>query len=158
LTGGNIADEQLRHFTFHLPVQLSSLQIQEMAAQAGIGPVGDIIGHEPSKEALALTRARRILRIFERRAKTSFGELLGEPGWTMLLDLYVREADGKKTNVSSAIIGSMAPPTTGLRWVHLLTEKGFIVRTDHQNDSRVVYVNLTDQTRAEITELLATIS
>jgi DNA-binding MarR family transcriptional regulator len=156
LTSARAAEEEVCLFTFRLPVQLSPLQIREMAAQAGVDLLGDGNDTALPKETVALMRARWILKIFEKRAATSFGELLGEPGWTMLLDLYVREADGKKTNVSSAIIGSMAPPTTGLRWVHLLTEKGFIVRSYNDFDARIAYVTLAEHTRDEITELLAT--
>jgi DNA-binding MarR family transcriptional regulator len=151
-----IADEELRLFNFNLPIQLSPFQIREMAAQAGIDLLGDDNSADIPKSTLALMRARWILKNFERRAVTSFGAHLGEPGWTILLDLYVREATGKKTNVSSAIVGSMAPATTGLRWIHFLTEKGVIFRSNDEHDARIAYVTLTDQTREEMTDLLGT--
>ncbi|WP_148649254.1 hypothetical protein [Novosphingobium barchaimii] len=36
-------------------------------------------------------------------------DLMGEPAWDMLLDLYVRQIDGKKTSVTSACIGACVP-------------------------------------------------
>ena len=93
--------------------------------------------------------------MFEQRAATRFGKLMGEPGWTILLDLYVRDADGKKTNISSATMGSMAPATTGLRWVHLLLDKGIIVGSKNEGKSNMIYLSLTDETKTEITDLLS---
>lgn len=147
-------NQQLQLFTFHLPVQLTPRHIRELAAQAGIDLLGYGISDEVPKEELALLRARWILKMFELRAATRFGALMGEPGWTILLDLYVRDADGKKTNTTSAVMGSMAPQTTGLRWVHLLLEKGLIVGSKLEGKSTMIFLSLTADTRTEITDLL----
>ena len=40
-------------------------------------------------------------------------ELFGEPAWDILLDLYIANVENKPVSVSSACIGSAAPPTTG---------------------------------------------
>lgn len=150
----NEDNQQTQLFTFNLPVQTTRRHIMELAAQAGIDLLGYGFADEVPKEEIALLRARWILKMFELRAATRFGSLMGEPGWTILLDLYVRGADGKTTNTSSAVIGSMAKQTTGLRWVHLLLEKGFIVGSKHEGKSNMIFLSLTADTRAEITDLL----
>ncbi|MEO0591035.1 MAG: hypothetical protein AAFZ11_10815 [Pseudomonadota bacterium] len=84
----------------------------------------------------------------KRRKRTSiFGdpELFGEPGWDILLDLYIAHVEGKPVSVSSACIGSASPPTTGLRWLGVLTEQGFIAREHDPLDQRRVLVRLTDK-------------
>jgi hypothetical protein len=124
-----------------------------MATEASIDLLHD---DTATKENRALLRAKWILKLFRKRAASSFGELFGDPGWTILLDLFVREAEGKKTIVSGAVIGSMAPPTTGLRWVHLLTDKGLLFRSFNPNDTRIAYINLSEKARIELTEILST--
>ncbi|MEP3051314.1 MAG: MarR family transcriptional regulator [Erythrobacter sp.] len=71
-------------------------------------------------------------------------ELFGEPAWDILLDLYVAHADGKRVSVSSACIGSASPPTTGLRWLGILSDQGLVLREHDPEDQRRVLVRLTD--------------
>lgn len=91
---------------------------------------------------LALARQAYALR---RRRAAIFGnpELFGEPAWDILLDLYIAHAEGKPVSVSSACIGSAAPPTTGLRWLGVLADEGLVVRENDADDNRRVLVRLT---------------
>lgn len=91
-----------------------------------------------------LTIARHIYALRRRRAAI-FGnaDLFGEPAWDMLLDLYIAYGEGKSVSVSSACIGSAAPPTTGLRWLGILADDGLVVRENDPGDQRRVMVRLT---------------
>ncbi|MCL9982813.1 MAG: MarR family winged helix-turn-helix transcriptional regulator [Erythrobacter sp.] len=91
---------------------------------------------------LALARQAYALR---RKRAAIFGnpELFGEPAWDILLDLYIAQAEGKPVSVSSACIGSAAPPTTGLRWLGVLADEGLVVRENDADDNRRVLVRLT---------------
>lgn len=82
-----------------------------------------------------------------RRRAALFGsaDLFGEPAWDILLDLYIAEAEGKTVSVSSACIGSAAPPTTGLRWLGVLAENDLILREHDPEDQRRVLVCLTER-------------
>jgi hypothetical protein len=92
----------------------------------------------------AMARASYAMR---RKRAAIFGnaELFGEPAWDILLDLYIAHADGKQVSVSSACIGSASPPTTGLRWLGVLAEQGFVRRENDPMDLRRVLVRLTEQ-------------
>lgn len=92
-----------------------------------------------------------------RKRADIFGDpdLFGEPGWDILLDLYIAEADGKPVSVSSACIGSAAPPTTGLRWLGVLAEQGLVDRQHDPQDQRRVLVHLTDKAMAAMDEYFA---
>ncbi|MEM1195873.1 MAG: winged helix DNA-binding protein [Pseudomonadota bacterium] len=84
----------------------------------------------------------------KRRKRVSiFGdpELFGEPGWDILLDLYIAQAEQKPVSVSSACIGSASPPTTGLRWLGVLADQGLVERKHDPEDQRRVLVRLTDK-------------
>lgn len=72
-------------------------------------------------------------------------ELLGEPGWDMLLDLYMSYCEGKRLHSTSLCIASMVPPTTALRWITNLVNAGLAVRTKAVHDTRVTYVELSEQ-------------
>jgi hypothetical protein len=91
---------------------------------------------------LALARKTYSLR---RKRAAIFGnpELFGEPAWDILLDLYIAYAEGKPVSVSSACIGSAAPPTTGLRWLGVLADEGLVLRENDPEDNRRVLVRLT---------------
>lgn len=91
-----------------------------------------------------LTLARQAYNLRRKRAAI-FGnpELFGEPAWDILLDLYIAHGESKPVSVSSACIGSAAPPTTGLRWLGVLADHGFVVRENDPEDHRRVLVRLT---------------
>lgn len=95
-----------------------------------------------------------------RRRNSVFGnaELFGEPAWDILLDLYVAHAKGEPVSVSSACIGSAAPPTTGLRWLGVLAEQGLTLREHDPNDQRRVLVRLTERGLDAMDAYFATIA
>jgi DNA-binding MarR family transcriptional regulator len=85
-------------------------------------------------------------RIYEmRRQRTEFwpAELFGEPAWDIMLDLYIRECEGREVNVTSVCIASSVPQSTALRWVSLLESNGLIERRGAPHDFRVQYLRLT---------------
>jgi DNA-binding MarR family transcriptional regulator len=68
----------------------------------------------------------------------------GEPVWDILLDLYIARCTGKLISVSSACIAAGVPPTTGLRYVTMMTHESLIERSADPSDFRKVYVSLSD--------------
>ncbi len=93
-----------------------------------------------------------------RRRTALFGnaELFGEPAWDIMLDLYIAHAEGKPVSVSSACIGSAAPPTTGLRWLGVLADNDLVLREHDPEDQRRVMVRLTDRGLAAMDGYFAT--
>ena len=108
-----------------------------------------VIYAEMAREAYG-TRRRRS-RIFQN------GELFGEPAWDILLDLYIAHVEKKAVSVSSACIGSAAPPTTGLRWLGVLAEQDLVMREHDPEDQRRVLVRLTESGLAAMDEYFASV-
>lgn len=132
------------------------------ALRAGVGSLSRIgeppAGSRQSGEGRAdFARQARNLYATRRRRAAIFGhsELFGEPAWDILLDLYVAHSERKPVSVSSACIGSAAPPTTGLRWLGLLAEHDLVMREHDPNDQRRVLVRLTDKGIAAMDEFFA---
>lgn len=81
---------------------------------------------------------------FRRKRNEVFDSILfGEPGWDILLDLYVATVQDRKISVSSACIGAAVPSTTALRWLNLLSERGMIERYPDPLDARRSFLRLS---------------
>ena len=79
----------------------------------------------------------------ERRKRYFRPDLLGEPAWDMLLDLFLARADGLRLSVSSVCIGSRVPLTTALRWLAILEGEGLTCRKQDEADKRRSWIELT---------------
>jgi DNA-binding transcriptional ArsR family regulator len=82
-----------------------------------------------------------------RRLRDSYfkGGLFADPAWDMLLDLMAARLERHRVAVSSLCIAAAVPPTTALRWIKTLTDKGLLVRCADPADGRRVYIELSDE-------------
>lgn len=98
--------------------------------------------------AETLIRARRL------RDSHFDGDLFADPAWDILLDLFVQRSAGKRVSVTSACIASSVPPTTALRWIALLEERGLLSRQEDLDDRRRVFLGLTNRGELAIAKYL----
>ena len=90
--------------------------------------------------------ARRIIHDRRRRTQLFGSAMFGEPGWDMLLILYVEE-DINRLSVTRLATTSGSSLTTGLRWFEYLVSQQLVRRLDHPTDRRIDLVELTDKGR-----------
>jgi hypothetical protein len=109
------------------------------AADAEAGPAID------AAMVRSIIRARRLRDRFFR------GGLFADPAWDMLLDLMAARLERNRVAVSSLCIAAAVPPTTALRWIKTLTEKGLFVRCADPADGRRVYIELSDEAARALT-------
>lgn len=83
---------------------------------------------------------------------------LGEPGWDMLLDLFIAHQEGRAIRVTSACIGSGAAPTTALRLLGQLEHSGLVERQPELTDRRSTRVMLTPHAVALVVSFLASLT
>ena len=79
-------------------------------------------------------------------------ELFADPAWDILLDLFAARGEGVSVSVSSLCIAAAVPPTTALRWISAMTSNGTLLRRHDPNDARRVFIELSDETAAQLNE------
>lgn len=94
-------------------------------------------GSLTANQVRALLRARRL------RDQLLPGDLFADPAWDILLDLTAARLERQRVSVSSLCIASAVPPTTALRWIRQLTDRGLLERQDDDMDGRRVFISLT---------------
>lgn len=97
-------------------------------------------------EAVKLAATARRLYRMRRGRDAQFGEyaeLLRDPAWDLLLDLFAATLEGRRIAACSAAIASCSPQTTGLRCIDALVERGLLVRVGDPRDARRSMLELT---------------
>lgn len=89
--------------------------------------------------------------VHRRRQRSAFfpSAMFGEPGWNILLALYVRE-DELDPTVASLAAMICAPQTSTSRWLDYLEGQRFVVRETHPTDRRSVIARLTENGRVAL--------
>lgn len=100
---------------------------------------------EPVQSAALLAEHIRVM-IRMRRLRDRFfdADLFADPAWDMLLDLMAARLEGRQVAVSSLCIAAAVPPTTALRWIRAMTDRGLFVRHSDPRDGRRVFIDLAD--------------
>jgi hypothetical protein len=100
-----------------------------------------------SKLAEQIYRSRRLRDKF-------FGDSVNSDGaWNMVLSAFSSPPDAKLT-VTSVCYSSCYPMTSALRWLDKLINRGIFQRSRTDKDRRLVYINLTDVGREQMTQYL----
>nr|WP_066701302.1 winged helix DNA-binding protein [Sphingobium amiense] len=96
-------------------------------------------------------QVRDMLRARRLRADFLPGDLFADPAWDMLLDLLAAHLDQDRVSVSSLCIAAAVPPTTALRHIRTLTDRGLVERLADPHDGRRVFISLTQETADALT-------
>lgn len=143
--------QQLTEDVSRIAAMLASLTDEEAATlEVTKGKAGEA-GEEPGPDAAyvrAIIRARRLRDQFFR------GGLFADPAWDMLLDLMAARLEGTRVAVSSLCIAAAVPPTTALRWIKALTDRGLFLRSADPQDGRRVYIALSEDAARALTAYL----
>jgi DNA-binding transcriptional ArsR family regulator len=100
----------------------------------------------PTMATVTAQQVRDMLRARRIRADFLPGDLFADPAWDMLLDLLAARLEQERVSVSSLCIAAAVPPTTALRWIRTLTEKGLVLRQADPHDGRRVFIALAQDT------------
>jgi hypothetical protein len=117
-----------------------------------------MIGHRPGRGdrrtagnaglAAAARDARDALRkrdqVFER-------DLLADPAWDMLLDMFIAVEEGRRLSVASACMSAPVPTDTALRCIAHLTQVGLVGRRSDPDEPGTVYLAPTERAIGKLT-------
>jgi hypothetical protein len=89
--------------------------------------------------------ASRYLKLRANRDNIADAQLLSDPAWDMLLDLFVGHITGRDISVTSACLASRRPATTSLRYIDRMARDGLVRREKDPRDHRKVYLRMTEK-------------
>ena len=87
--------------------------------------------------------ARAIYRARKRRAVYFEKELLGEPAWDILLELFVSGVQDVRISTTSLCLAAGVPTATASRTIQRMEREGLVRRYTVPNDKRVTAVEIT---------------
>lgn len=87
--------------------------------------------------------ARSIFRARQRRQRQFSPRILGEPGWDMLLELFIHKALDAPLSTKSLCLAAGVPRSTALRMMRQLEEEGLLHRSRSDADKRIATVEMT---------------
>lgn len=99
-------------------------------------------------------KAERLIRERALRRKFLPAEILGEPDFDMLLDLYVASRRAHDVSVSSLCIASQVPASTALRHLEIMEKLQLVRRERDPNDRRRCFIRLTDNAMSDLVDWL----
>ena len=81
-----------------------------------------------------------------RRERRHFfkSSLFADPAWDILLVMYSAHLRNEDVSVSSLVLATDTPFSTGLRWLKLMENEGLLIRAPHPTDGRAAVVRLTE--------------
>lgn len=86
--------------------------------------------------------------IIARRARDRYlpGDLFADPAWDVLLELLEAELVHRRVSISDLFSAAAVPPSTALRWINRLEERGLVLRHSDPHDRRRVFIELAPET------------
>jgi DNA-binding MarR family transcriptional regulator len=97
----------------------------------------------PGADEITPHLLRSMLQASRLRAEHISPGLFEDPAWNMLLELLLSKLEGTCVTISKLAVSGGVAPTTGLRWIERLEERGFVHRVKDQRDGRRVFVEIS---------------
>ena len=123
-------------------------------ARAQEGDADALARIEPLPPAELLAQARRF-SLARRVRDEVFGncEFLN-PGWNILLELFIAGEEGRNVTIKSACVAACVPQSTALRHIAHLIDIRLATRAQHPSDARSAYLKLTEPGRTKMVAFL----
>jgi DNA-binding MarR family transcriptional regulator len=88
---------------------------------------------------------RALLKMRRNRDRFFGADMFADPAWDILLELYASALAQLRMSVTSLCAAAAVPPTTALRWINQLEEKGLIARKADPTDGRRHFLMLSKE-------------
>jgi DNA-binding MarR family transcriptional regulator len=114
-------------------------EIQSLLRNARIRPLTS----EHQDRANLVEKARAVFNERKRRSHFFSRIMFGEPGWDVLLALYLTDFAGGRQTIGRVADWIGKPQTTTIRWIEYLEKEKLVVRSKNPRDSREIHLTLT---------------
>lgn len=104
-----------------------------------------------------ISRARIVYNSRRLRERYFDRAIFGEPGWDILLVLYIAEQSAGRLTTSRLAEQIQSPLTSVVRWLSYLESEGLIKRQAHPTDRRTVFIRLLEKGRVALDSYLGSI-
>ena len=104
-----------------------------------------------------VAQATALMKHRQMRKQFLPGDLFREPGWDMMIAIYIADGAGETVNVKTLVAMVDGPATTSQRWIDHLDRLGLVTRTTDTFDRRRIEVSLTNKGRTAMESYLRAI-
>ena len=133
------------------PVAAAYRQLREYIRAVGPNTAASCLMQDSPSDQSLRKAAARLAAARKQRSRVLPADLLGEPAWDILLELF---SEIEPQSMKSICIGAGVPLTTTLRWVSLLDQQGLLVQFPDPTDARRTLVRLTPIGQAKVAEAI----
>lgn len=119
-----------------------------------VGPEGSKSAYRHRASLQALNAAKALRANFHQRERRLPFLPSCNPGWKILIELYICDAEHRPTSVTDIGHACTIPVATALRWIDLLNEHKLIVRVPDSTDKRRTWLHLNTQGQTTVEEIL----
>ena len=120
-----------------------------------VTPTGIDLSRADPIRTVAVARNIYEFRRDQSNCMPGIAHLSDEPGWDILLTLFIDRSAGRAVSVSSAGYAAYIKPTSALRWISVLQKMGLVTRSADPRDRRRSLLSLTALARKNLQQLLA---
>ena len=129
------------------PLAAAYLQLRDYIRTVGPSSAASCLADDAPSEHRLRKAAASLAAARKQRSHALPGEILGEPAWDILLELF---SHALPQSMKSIGIGAGVPLTSTLRWVGLLERQGLLTQFPDPTDARRTLVRLTAQGQAKV--------
>lgn len=106
---------------------------------------------EPLSEVEFARNHYRLRRLRDKMFPTAY---FSDPGWEILLELYLCQCDSLELSASYLGYAASIPPTTTLRYIAQLEQDGYVERIPCETDRRRTITRLTETGHATMSAIM----
>lgn len=116
---------------------------KDAAVPFGCGRSGFTLRSPDASDPIALANAKATLRRkLLRQQLLGYPELFGDPGWEMIVDVFIHELERKQLPVTSLCVTAGIPMSSALRLAQRLVDAELLIRVPDPYDGRRSFVKL----------------
>ncbi len=120
-----------------------------------MGDATDAVQGRAGLDGDSLETARQIWQARRERDRIFGATLAADPGWDILLELFIGMGEGRDVTVATASASTGINEATVLRCIAHLADARLVARQPHPFDDQATYLSLTDRALAMMSEYLA---